>query len=360
MVSITKRPAKGTINIRSKKHKVVAVSFATLIIIVLIGMHSLSWFAIVVVSTRERVGQPSLEFRNNTSDPPRLLKITQQKQEERGQHQKQQQQYLQRAKSILVQLDQLSKIIPLSSSSSNKQQSVDEAQKENQQQLTNKNNNNMELQFLSTVRKECIPGRDDYNGEMNPTTHRQRECLRHVPNRIDRNKKSSNNHKSKEEEEEDRKLHLPKPRIGVMFPPGYIGQSFANWIADALEQSPSRSSSTMEVDILSTSHVPVYGYGKSHGYTKLIRFVPLPLPLAVYDAYLYGVLSSSSSEESSSSSAAATSSSLSVVDSSSLRDALERIMKFGTSNVASVPLTADTMGRILRLILRWHCRLSRK
>ena len=356
MVSITKRPAKGTINIRSKKNKVVAVSFATLIIIVLIGMHSLSWFAIVVVSTRERVGQPSLEFRNNTSDPPRLLKITQQKQEERGQHQKQQQQYLQRAKSILVQLDQLSKIIPLSSSSSNKQQSVDEAQKENQQQITNKNNNNMELQFLSTVRKECIPGRDDSNGEMNPTTHRQRECLRHVPARIDRNKKSNNNHKSKEEEEEDRKLHLSKPRIGVMFPPGYIGQSFANWITDALKQSPSRSSSTMDVDILSTSHVPVYGYGKSHGYTKLIRFVPLPLPLAVYDAYLYGVLSSSSLEESSSSA----SPSLTVVDSSSLRDALERIMKTGTNNIASGPLTTETMGGILRLILRWHCRLSRK
>ena len=355
MVSITKRPAKGTINIRSKKNKVVAVSFATLIIIVLIGMHSLSWFAIVVVSTRERVGQPSLEFRNNNTDPPRLLRITQQNQEERGQRQKQQQQNLQRAKSILVQLDQLSKTIPLSSSSSNEQQSVDEAQQENQQQLTSKNNNHninkMESQFLSTVRKECIPGRDDSNGEINPTTHRQRECLRHVPTRIDRNKKSSNNHKSKEEEEEDRKLHLSKPRIGVMFPPGYIGQSFANWIADALKQSPSRSSSTMDVDILSTSHVPVYGYGKSHGYTKLVRFVPLPLPLAVYDAYLYGVLSSSSLEESSSSSSA--SPSLTVVDSSSLRDALERIMKTGTNNIAS-------MGRILRLILRWHCRLSRK
>jgi len=35
--------------------------------------------------------------------------------------------------------------------------------------------------YTTSISKECIPGRDDSNNEINPTTHRKRECLRHVP-----------------------------------------------------------------------------------------------------------------------------------------------------------------------------------
>jgi len=99
-------------------------------------------------------------------------------------------------------------------------------------------------------------------------------CLRHVP---------LGKHISDSYELEER-MKQQKPRIGIMIPPGFIGESFADWVAGALRSTG--DDINMAVDIIPTSHVPVYGYGKSHGYTKLIRFVTLPLSLAVYDAYL--------------------------------------------------------------------------
>jgi len=375
MVSITKRPSSGTntnatLRICNKKRITVAI-----IVLVLIGMHCISWVLIVVVSTRrgdldgdssEGVGM--LDIHNNH---PRL-RIMQQKHKQEIEKQQHPQQ---RAKSILVQLEQLSKSIPLSSSSSNARQvETNGAQTANnqQQQTSDRHDgsNSMESKFLSNVRKECIPGRDDSKGEINPTTHRQRECLRHVP-AVAIGKHNNGNHNKKNgdagglpADEEDRNKQLlppkPKPRIGLMFPPGYIGQSFAHWIADALNQSRSGITSSappnldIELDILTTSHVPVYGYGKSHGYTKIIRFVTLPLTLATQDAYLHELSSSSSSPT--------TILSSSGLDSTSLRDALE-IMKLGTNNIdMSSPTltTTDTMGSLLQLILRWHCRLSRK
>ena len=289
-------------------------------------------------------------------------------------------QYLQRVKSILMQLDQLSNSSPLSSSSKssssleqlqmNEPQLANPQHKQRQrQQLSNKSDNynklkNIESQFLFAVRKECIPGRDDSNGEINPTTHRQRECLRHVPT-IGQTKTNNNDNNHKSEEVD---MNLPKPRIGLMFPPGYIGQAFARWIADTLERSStssgiSRSASSsssnlgIHLDIISTTHVPVYGYGKSHGYTKIIRFVSLPLSLAVYDASLHGLTSSTSPTATLSSSSS--SSSTGVADTSSLHDALER-MKLGINKDGSSQTTTEMMGSILRLLLRWHCRLSRK
>lgn len=374
MVSISKRPSRGTntnvtLLICNKKRITAAI-----IVLVLIGMHCISWFAMVVVSTRRGdvnniEGGGSLEIHNNQ---PRL-RIMQQK---RQQEIEKQQHPHQRAKSILMQLDQLSISTPLSSSFAHARQLENEAQSANNNQqhrfsnTNDKNNisiNDMESQFLSNVRKECIPGRDDSNGEINPTTHRQRECLRHVPATIVKQHNDKQNGdmgglpSDAEDRDQQQQLLQPKPRIGLMFPPGYIGQSFAHWIADALNQSRSGGSSTsssstptnldIELDILTTSHVPVYGYGKSHGYTKIIRFVTLPLTLAAQDAYLYGLSSSSTSTIVSSS----------VIDSSSLRDLLNG-MKLGSNNdiSSSTSTTTDTMGSLLQLILRWQCRLSRK
>ncbi len=349
MVSITKRPtARGIGNKETATPS--ALSFAALILLVLIGVHCLSWFIVVVMSTNRGGGGESFDNAVR-KDHPRLRIVQEMKEKE-----KDLQCYLQKAKSILMQLDQLSNFSPLSSSSTSSSsherlQIMNEPQLANRQgqQISNKGNSynkleNMESHFLFTVRKECIPGRDDSNGEINPTTHRQRECLRHVPT-IGQMKTNNNNHKSEEVD-----MNLPKPRIGLMFPPGYIGQAFARWIADALKRSSSSSSSAssfssnhgINLDILSTSHVPVYGYGKSHGYTKIIRFVPLPLSLAVYDASLYGLSSTLPT-------------STGVVDISSLNDALERI-KLGRTNDGS---SLTIAGSILRLILRWHCRLSR-
>ena len=39
-----------------------------------------------------------------------------------------------------------------------------------------------------------------------------------------------------------------------------------------------------EIEIIPTTHVPPYGYGKTHGLTKIVRMVPQPILLEVTDA----------------------------------------------------------------------------
>jgi hypothetical protein len=153
--------------------------------------------------------------------------------------------------------------------------------------------------YTSIIQKECLPGRDDAKGEINPTTHKNRECLRYVP---------KNN---------------SKPRVGIMMTPGFVSERLGLWVSHALKEMSQRSGN--EVEILLTSHVPVYGYGKSHGYSKLIR-ITLPLPLTLGDAFLY--------EKS---------------DSSSGGDRM--LGKIGSP-------TKSELETLLKLIMRWQCRLS--
>jgi len=252
-----------------------------------------------------------------------------------------QQQQQQQTKIILKHLDELSHIIPLSP-------------QENDNDTTS--TNTLESKFLSAVREECIPGRDDSskNGaEINPTTHRKRECLRHVP----LGKKNTKNAASAIAidnaglELEERRTKQ-KPRIGIMIPPGYISMSFARWVGEALKSSTTGDDGilpSVEIEILVTSHVPVYGYGKSHGFTKIIRFVTLPVSLAAYDAYLLASSSSSSEDE-----VMSDGNHDFYKGSSLLQDTLDE-MKLGR-NLS--PPSTSTIGTILQLILRWHCRLS--
>jgi hypothetical protein len=83
-----------------------------------------------------------------------------------------------------------------------------------------------------------------------------------------------------------------------------------------------------EIAVIATSHIPPYGYGKNHGYTKLVRYVPNPLLLQVLDALSWSVLAGNKESSSSSSS-----SSLSLLE------------------------EADVIAAT-RLVLRWHCRVS--
>ncbi|KAL9189420.1 hypothetical protein ACHAXT_009095 [Thalassiosira profunda] len=185
----------------------------------------------------------------------------------------------QRTESISQQLDRLSAALPLAPEG--------------------------ESSFLAVVKKECRPGRDDVGDDINPTTKRRRECLRHVPLVKGTGKRQL-------------------PRIGVMVPPGFIGRSFGHWISNALEKTGKQVG--MEVDVILGSHVPVYGYGRSHGFTKLIRFVSLPLSLAVYDAYQMASAGEIDDE-----------------------------MKLG-GNLH--PPSVGSIDILTRLSMRWHCRLS--
>ena len=295
MVKITKASRR-----KNAFYKKAAVSLL-LIFLLFLGVSWLSWFISVVSggggsssrSNRGGVGiveQPLPKIKGVPKPPSLQLK--------------------QHTTSILSQLDQLTNDIPLSPP----------------QEKDDKSGDATASNFFATLRKECIPGRDDATGDVNPTTHRKRECLRHVP---------LGKHISDSYELEER-MKQQKPRIGIMIPPGFIGESFADWVAGALRSTG--DDIHMAVDIIPTSHVPVYGYGKSHGYTKLIRFVTLPLSLAVYDAYLmasFKAMNRIGEEE------------------DSLSDTLD---KMGAGKKPSIA----TIGTIVQLLLRWHCRLSRE
>lgn len=185
--------------------------------------------------------------------------------------------------------------------------------------------------YKSSISKECIPGRDDSNNEINPTTHRKRECLRHVP-------------LGKHHDQVDLKYSMlkQKPRIGIMITPSYISHTIANLIKETLLQTSDELHFNLEIII--TSSVPVYGYGKSHGYTKLIRINVIPLSLAVVDTYLYtaGMVLRKNDEDESS------------ID--VLKDTIDE-MKSGRR---LAPPSIGTVGMILSLIMRWNCRMSRE
>ena len=185
--------------------------------------------------------------------------------------------------------------------------------------------------YKSSISKECIPGRDDSNNEINPTTHRKRECLRHVP-------------LGKHHDQVDLKYSMlkQKPRIGIMITPNFISHTIANLIKETLVQTSEEIH--FNLDIIITSSVPVYGYGKSHGYTKLIRINVMPLSLAVVDTYLYtsGMMLKKNEEDESSNDV--------------LKDTIDE-MKLGRR--LGVP-SIGTVGTILSLIMRWNCRMSRE
>ena len=184
--------------------------------------------------------------------------------------------------------------------------------------------------YTKSISKECIPGRDDSNNEINPTTHRKRECLRHVP-------------LGKHHDQIDLKYSMlkQKPRIGIMITPSVISHTIANFIKETLLQTSEELH--FNLDIIISSSVPVYGYGKSHGYTKLIRINVMPLSLAVVDTYLYtsGMILNKNDEDESS-----------IV----LKDTIDE-MKLGRR---LSPPSIGTVGTILSLIMRWNCRMSRE
>jgi len=277
---------KGAARRRNGRIKLVAAS-AILLLLILIGFYLLHWFTSSVLSSSG--SSSSLDTGGIKGSP-------------------------QSKQRILQSLTTLNELIQLS---------PDDTKKESI--------------FLSTATKECIPGRDDHGKEINPTTHRKRECLRHVP---------LGKHISTGSDLEER-MRLQRPRIGIMIAPGYISTTIARWIGRALKQTG--KSIHMDIEILTTAHVPVYGYGKSHGYSKLIRVVILPLPLAVNDAYYYSM-----------NDLAETNNDKGINDndgSSFVIQNLDAILDETKLKYTAKP-SSQTVASITKLLLRWHCRLS--
>jgi hypothetical protein len=99
-------------------------------------------------------------------------------------------------------------------------------------------------------------------------------------------------------------------RIGLLAPPG----SGADFLHNILKRVHSNIPSD-KLEVVSESHVPAYGYGKNHGWSRIIRLVRSPIPQA-FHLFHHQAKSLSSAE------------SLSLLDSQ------------------------------VRQLVRWHCRLS--
>lgn len=295
MVTITKQPKRNNIIYLCKK----VAALISLLILLWAGLHWLTWFHatfIVAYMSKGNINQ--------------LRRVQDQVEESSRQKFQQKQQ-----QTIISNLSQLSNSIPLYTPLPNAHPA-----------------NDIESKFNTVISKECIPGRDDTSGEINPTTHRKRECLRHVP--------LGNNGPL------EHRMKLQKPRIGILIPPSFIGHTFATWIEKALQSTSNEIH--MDIEIILTSSVPVYGYGKSHGYTKLIRLNVMPLSLAVYDSYLYASHVLLTNDK----------------DSRGVNDYYKEVVKDMLDEMKLgrrvVPPDVGTVGLILQLIMRWHCRMSRE
>ena len=318
MVTITKQPKRNNIIYLCKK----VAALISLLILLWAGLHWLTWFhaTFIAYMSKGNINQlrrvqdqveeeESLPIIKGVSQPKINSNRSQQQQSS-------QQKFQQKQQTIISNLSQLSTSIPLYTPLPNAHPA-----------------NDIESKFNTVISKECIPGRDDTSGEINPTTHRKRECLRHVP--------LGNNGPL------EHRMKLQKPRIGILIPPSFIGHTFATWIESALQSTSNEIH--MDIEIIITSKVPVYGYGKSHGYTKLIRLNVMPLSLAVYDSYLYAshVLLKNNNKDSRG---------VNEYYKDVVKDMLDE-MKLGRR---VVPPDVGTVGLILQLIMRWHCRMSRE
>mmetsp|Transcript_16449 Transcript_16449/g.62509 ORF Transcript_16449/g.62509 Transcript_16449/m.62509 type:complete len:327 (-) Transcript_16449:1329-2309(-) len=68
-----------------------------------------------------------------------------------------------------------------------------------------------------------------------------------------------------------------KDRLALLTPPGRLSSS----VGDALRQI--LMANGVDAEIISTTHAPPYGYGKSHGYTRILRLAPSSLVESVVD-----------------------------------------------------------------------------
>ena len=107
-------------------------------------------------------------------------------------------------------------------------------------------------------------------------------------------------------------------RIGILSPPGSLGVVFDTFIDDVLRLHPPFQNRSLE--IIKTSHVPPYGYGKTHGFTKFIRLVTMPLLLAASDLVL------------------------------------DQVTQGFIPSMDDI--TLDDVTQALQQLVRWHCRLS--
>jgi hypothetical protein len=78
-------------------------------------------------------------------------------------------------------------------------------------------------------------------------------------------------------------------RVALIAPPGDMTNSFFRLLQEVLGRAQEKHK--IEMELIPTTHMAPYGYGKTHGLTRIIRVVPQPFVLGATDS-LRGVFSS--------------------------------------------------------------------
>mmetsp|Transcript_11722 Transcript_11722/g.16901 ORF Transcript_11722/g.16901 Transcript_11722/m.16901 type:complete len:474 (-) Transcript_11722:37-1458(-) len=124
-------------------------------------------------------------------------------------------------------------------------------------------------------------------------------------------------------------------RIGILAPPGFLTTTVTKWIVDYLSQTQDLFRGRMEIvpfQPIPSSHVPPYGYGKNHGWDKIIRLTTAPILLGVVDMMLFTLAYN--------------------------RLEVELIGYTNGNGSKNDQLTRSVLSGMLRQYVRWHCRLS--
>eukprot|EP00980_Cylindrotheca_fusiformis_P010349 scaffold2299_cov131-Cylindrotheca_fusiformis.AAC.36 len=94
------------------------------------------------------------------------------------------------------------------------------------------------------------------------------------------------------------KTYVPEnsgQRIALLAPPGELTRLFSSLVEQILKSAKYQTRDGIGIEWIQTSHMAPYGYGKTHGLTKIIRIVPEPLLLGASDTLLNQSFGSSSS-----------------------------------------------------------------
>jgi hypothetical protein len=79
-------------------------------------------------------------------------------------------------------------------------------------------------------------------------------------------------------------------RIGILSPPGSMATFLLKLIHSVIAHGKKVDGSTVtRLEIVPTTHIAPYGYGKTHGYTRLIRVVPQPLLVGATDTLIAAI-----------------------------------------------------------------------
>ena len=150
-----------------------------------------------------------------------------------------------------------------------------------------------ELMFDDTL-KSCMPGVDD-EGE------KKKKCGTYIPDGS-------------------------KERIGILAPPGTVADALTWLLGQVVSTRKRKDKPAKEImEIIPTTHMAPYGYGKTHGWTRIVRVVPQPLIAGATDSLLSVVGTKTTTNE---------------------------------DIISKDSLTFDDLKASLRQQIRYHCRLN--